>query len=101
MIVFAGNSGLVLSVPHDGRTELPSIPERRPGCRDQGEQGGACHYPGPGDCPEDRVCRVITGPDTHAADIARTVFNKILEATGRTPALVINHLHRSSHPFED
>ena len=41
------------------------------------------------------VCRVITGPDTNAADIARTVFNKILEVTGRTPALVISHLHRS------
>ena len=100
--MFAGNSVLVLSVPHDGRTELPSIPERRPGCRDQ---EGVCHYNNnnnnnnnnTGDCPEDRVCRVITGPDTNAADIARTVFNKILEVTGRTPALVINHLHRSHH----
>ena len=82
----------MLSVPHDGRTELPSIPERRPGCRDA-EAG--CRYPGAEDCSEDRVCRVITGPDTNAADIARTVFNKILEVTGRTPALVISHLHRS------
>ena len=90
--VFAGNSDLVFSVPHDGRTELPSIPERRPGCRDQED---TCRYPGPEDCPEDKVCRVITGPDTNAADIARTVFNKILEITGRTPALVVNHLHRS------
>ena len=82
----------MLSVPHDGRTELPSIPERRPGCRDA---EAVCRYPGAGDCSEDRVCRVITGPDTNAADIARTVFNKILEVTGRTPALVISHLHRS------
>ena len=37
---------------------------------------------------------MITGADTNAADIARTVFNKILEVTGRTPALVVSHLHR-------
>ena len=39
---------------------------------------------------------MITGADTNAADIARTVFNKILEVTGRTPALVVSHLHRSA-----
>ena len=44
---------------------------------------------------------MITGADTNAADIARTVFNKILEVTGRTPALVVSHLHRSAETCSD
>ena len=31
-----GNTNLVISVPHDGRVEPPSIPVRRPGCRNSG-----------------------------------------------------------------
>ena len=34
-------------------------------------------------------CRVITGPDTNAALIARQVFNKYIELTGKSPHLVI------------
>ena len=34
-----GNTNLVISVPHDGRVEPPSIPMRRPGCRDSGGEG--------------------------------------------------------------
>ena len=47
------------------------------------------------DCPDDKVCKVIIWSDTNAAKIARTVFNTVMEITGRTPHLIISHLHRS------
>ena len=67
---------------------------RRPGCRSLNTD--TCEYPGSEvTCPEPRVCKVITGADTAAADIARAVFNKYIELTGATPHFVISHLHRS------
>ena len=47
------------------------------------------------DCPEDKICKVIIWADTNAAKIARTVFNTVMEMTGKTPHLIISHLHRS------
>lgn len=30
-----GNTNLVISVPHDGKLEIPSIPQRKNGCRNK------------------------------------------------------------------
>jgi len=90
-----GNTNLIISVPHDGRVELPNIPERKPGCKDD---AGKCQF---GDkiqtdkCKAKNVCKVILGSDLNASVIARFVFNKFIEITGKTPSLIISHLHRS------
>ena len=63
-----------ISVPHDGRVELPNIPERKPGCKDD---AGKCKF---GDkiqtdkCKAKNVCKVILGSDLNASVIARYVF---------------------------
>ena len=91
-----GNTNLVISAPHDGKVEPPSIPVRGPGCRR--EAGGECQFgrgPREEECDTDLRCRVITGRDTNSGEIARVVFTKYLELTGLTPHLVISHLHRS------
>ena len=48
---------------------------------------GQCEYKGE-DCQAGQ-CRVILGPDTNAALIARQVLSEHVELTGRTPHLVI------------
>ena len=63
-----------ISVPHDGRVELPNIPKRKPGCKDD---AGKCQF---GDkiqtdkCKAKNVCKVILGSDLNASVIARYVF---------------------------
>jgi len=87
-----GNTNLIFSVPHDGDTNLTSIPLRRNGCKDS---EGVCIYPGKEECDPDKICKVIIGADLNAKDIAKTVFDKYVESTGKTPHMIISHLHRS------
>jgi len=87
-----GNTNLIFSVPHDGNINLTSIPVRRNGCKDS---EGVCIYPGKDECDPDKICKVITWADFNAKVIARTVFEKFVENTGKTPHLIISHLHRS------
>ena len=87
-----GDTNLIFSVPHDGKTNLTSIPVRRNGCKDT---QGVCVYPGKDDCAPDDVCKVVTWADFNALVIARTVFANYVTNTGRTPHMIISHLHRS------
>ena len=87
-----GNTNLIFSVPHDGIVNLTSIPVRKDGCKDS---QGVCIYPGSEDCDPQKICKADTVADFNAKDIARTVFDKYVESTGKTPHLIISHLHRS------
>merc|ERR1711936_332807 len=87
-----GNTNLIFSVPHDGIVNLTSIPVRKNGCKNSDD---VCIYPGNDDCDPEKVCKVITWADYNAKDIARTVFEKYVENTGKTPHFIISHLHRS------
>ena len=49
---------------------------------------GVCHYD-KSECGSDEECKVILGPDTNAAVIAREVYNKLVELTGGSPHLII------------
>ena len=68
-----GDANLIFSVPHDGKTNLTSIPVRKNGCKDS---HGVCVYPGKDDCDPESICKVITWADYNAQVIARTVFEK-------------------------
>ena len=47
------------------------------------------------DCRKSKQCKVITGPDTASAAIARVVAERYQELTRRRPHLVVSLLHRS------
>jgi len=87
-----GDTNLIFSVPHDGTVNLTSVPVRKNGCKDS---QGVCVYPGKANCDDEAVCKVITWADYNAAMITRTVFNTYLANTGKTPHLIVSHLHRS------
>jgi len=44
---------------------------------------------------EVNVCEVSTGADLNASVIARSVYNKFINITGKKPFFIMSHLHRS------
>jgi len=87
-----GDTNLIFSVPHDGNINLTSIPARKNGCKNL---DGICVYPGNDKCHPKDVCKVVTGADLNSLVIARAVFASYVTSTGRTPHMIISHLHRS------
>ena len=87
-----GDTNLIFSVPHDGNINLTSIPVRKNGCKNL---DGICVYPGNDKCHPKDVCKVVTGADLNSLGIARAVFASYVTSTGRTPHMIISHLHRS------
>ena len=83
-----GNTNLIFSVPHDGSINLTSIPVRRNGCKDL---AGVCIFPGSEDCDPDKICEADIVADLNAKVIARTVYDKYVESTGKYPHLIISH----------
>lgn len=66
---------------------------------------GVCDFLSVQNCSEASVCKVIVGADSNAAIIARGVFERYKEITGKTPHLIVSHLHRSrldpNRPIEE
>lgn len=87
-----GNTNLIFSVPHDGNINLTSIPVRRDGCKNT---HGVCVYPAMEECESEMICQVDIVADLNAKVITKIVFENYVKNTGKTPHLIINHLHRS------
>jgi len=88
---------IYISVPHDGKVRHsfnPEIPMRKPGCKHKRK----CLY---GENTE--KCKgmkiecgdVNVNGDLGSADIARSVFIKFFNLTGKTPSFIMNNIHRS------
>jgi len=87
-----GNTNLIFSVSHEGSINITSIPIRQDGCKDS---TGMCLYPAREDCPAENICKADTVADFNAKVITQTVFDTYVKNTGKTPHLIISHLHRS------
>merc|ERR1719153_1376074 len=97
-----GDLNLILSVPHNGNMRPDDMPTRQPGCENR---NGVCEFPGKENCNKDKVCKVATLGDSQTQEIARILFDKFVENTGRMPHLVVSNIHRSrmdpNRPIED
>jgi len=87
-----GDINIIISVPHDGRVKK-NFEKRQPGCKDN---SGKCQF---GDktvkCAGKSVCKISTFADSNSSLLARSVFNKFMNITGKKPSFVMSHLHRS------
>jgi len=90
-----GNTYLIISAPHDGTVRLETIPVRKPGCKDK---AGKCQYGKKiktKKCKKEDVCDVGTAADVNASVIARSVYDKFINITGKKPSFIKSNLHRS------
>lgn len=97
-----GDTNLIISVPHGGYLTPSSIPDRSPGCLDD---SGVCHFPCPTSSSEAphvctprnskcSNCQVIIGGDSFTQEIGKELVKEINVITGKTPYVILSHLHR-------
>jgi len=94
-----GDINIIISVPHGGQKEYKTnetIPDRKPGCKDE---AGNCHFGEENktmNCKNvnDNVCPIRDGADMRSELIARSVYDKFVNNTGKKPSFIKSELHR-------
>jgi len=90
-----GDINIIISVPHGGQKEYKNnktIPDRKPGCKDE---TGTCQFGEENKTKNcKKVCSIRTGADLRSELIARTVFDKFVNKTGKKPSFIKSELHR-------
>jgi len=90
-----GDINIIISVPHGGQKEYrnnKTIPDRKPGCKDE---TGTCQFGEENKTKNcKKVCSIRTGADLRSELIARTVYDKFVNKTGKKPSFIKSELHR-------
>jgi len=94
-----GDINIIISVPHGGQKEYrnnETIPDRKPGCMDD---AGNCHFGMENktmNCKNvnDNSCPIRDGADMRSELIARSVYDKFVNNTGKKPSFIKSELHR-------